>query len=136
MRKIVTYSASLAALALLAACASRQPAPPPVVVVPPSTPPAPVVTQQTPAPSSQSATAAAPSSPANVAGVPKAKPGSGRVETVTALPTASAGGTAPATMSRIAIRMEDGSTQYVDTSVPGLAPGDRIQITTEGYLKR
>jgi hypothetical protein len=68
--------------------------------------------------------------------VPKAKPGHGRVETVTALPTASAGGTSPAMMSRISMKMEDGSTQYVDTSVAGLAPGDRVEITTEGYLKR
>ena len=137
MRKIVTVSASLAALALLAACGSRQPAPPPVVVVPPSTPPAPVVTNQTPAPTQPAAaTPAAPSSPATVAGVPRAKPGYGRVETVTVMPTASAGGTAPAMMNRVAIKMEDGSTQYVDTSVAGLAPGDRIEITTEGYLKR
>jgi hypothetical protein len=34
------------------------------------------------------------------------------------------------------MKMEDGSTQYVDTSVAGLAPGDRVEITTEGYLKR
>ena len=138
MRRIVSVSASLAVLALLAACAHREPAPPQVVIVPqPSQPPATVVTNQTPppaAPSTQS-TPAAPS-PQNVAGVPKAKPGFGRVETVTVMPTASAGGTAPNMMSRISIRMEDGTTQYVDTSVSGLAPGDRVEITSEGYLKR
>jgi len=123
MRTIVSVSASLAALALLAACGSRQPAPPQVIIVP------------QPAPSTQSSTPAAPS-PQNVAGVPKAKPGFGRVETVTVMPTASAGGTAPSMMSRISIRMEDGTTQYVDTSVSGLAPGDRVEITNEGYLKR
>ena len=128
MDRILSVSASLAALALLAACSSRQPAPPPVVVVPPATAPAPVVTSQTPA-------QAAPR-PQNVAGVPKAKPGSGRVETVTALPTASAGGTAANTMNRISLRMDDGITQYVDTTVSGLAPGDRVEITSEGYLKR
>jgi hypothetical protein len=52
------------------------------------------------------------------------------------MPTASAGGTAPNMMSRISIRMEDGTTQYVDTSVSGLAPGDRVEITNEGYLRR
>jgi energy-converting hydrogenase Eha subunit F len=123
MRTIVSVSASLAALALLAACGSRQPAPPQVIIVP------------QPAPSAQSSTPAAPS-PQNVAGVPKAKPGFGRVETVTVMPTASAGGTAPNMMSRISIKMEDGTTQYVDTSVSGLAPGDRVEITNEGYLKR
>jgi hypothetical protein len=138
MRTIVSVSASLAALALLAACGSRQPAPPQVVIVPqPSSPPSTVVTNQTPAPapSAQSSTPAAPS-PQNVAGVPKAKAGFGRVETVTVMPTASAGGTAGNMMSRISIRMEDGTTQFVDTSVSGLAPGDRVEITNEGYLKR
>jgi hypothetical protein len=138
MRRIVAVSASLAVLALLAACGHREPAPPQVVIVPqPSSPPPTVVTNQTPAqpaPSAQS-TPAAPSSQ-NVAGVPKAKPGFGRVETVTVMPTASAGGTAPNMMSRISIRMEDGTTQYVDTSVSGLAPGDRVEITNEGYLRR
>jgi hypothetical protein len=139
MRRIVSVSASLAVLALLAACGHREPAPPQVVIVPqPSSPPPTVVTNQAPAqpaPSAQSSTPAAPS-PQNVAGVPKAKPGFGRVETVTVMPTASAGGTAPSMMSRISIKMEDGTTQYVDTSVSGLAPGDRVEITNEGYLKR
>src|SRR4030095_12836600 len=131
MRRIVSLSASLAVLALLAACSSRQPAPPQVVVVPPPTPPAPVVTHQTAppqaAPSAQSSTPAAPS-PQNVAGVPKAKAGFGRVETVTVMPKAAGGGTAPSMMSRISLRMDDGTTQYVDTSVSGLAPGDRVEI--------
>ena len=132
MRRIVSVSASLAVLALLVACGHREPAPPQVVIVPqPSSPPPTVVT----APSAQSSTPAAPS-PQNVAGVPKAKAGFGRVETVTVMPTASAGGTAPNMMSRISIRMEDGTTQFVDTSVSGLAPGDRVEITNEGYLKR
>jgi len=139
MRRIVSVSASLAVLALLAACGHREPAPPQVVIVPaPSSPPPTVVTTPTPAqpaPSAQSSTPAAPS-PQNVAGVPKAKAGFGRVETVTVMPTASAGGTAPNMMSRISIKMEDGTTQYVDTSVSGLAPGDRVEITNEGYLKR
>jgi hypothetical protein len=138
MLKIVSVSASVAALALLAACGSRQPTPQ-VVVIPPPTPPAPVVTNQpqsspqaaAPAPSPQAAPA-----PANVAGVPKARPGFGRVETVTAMPTASAGGTAPAMMQRLSIKMEDGTMQFVDTSVTGIVPGDRVEITTEGYLKR
>jgi len=141
MRRIVSVSASLAALALIAACAHREPAPPQVVIVPqqPTTPPpATVVTNQTPAqpaPSAQSSTPAAPS-PQNVAGVPKAKPGFGRIETVTVMPTASAGGTAPSMINRVSMKMEDGTTQYVDTSVSGLAPGDRVEITNEGYLKR
>jgi hypothetical protein len=98
------------ALALLAACGSRQPAP--VVVVPP----APVVTQ---AP-------AASSGPAVVQNVSAIRAGMGRIESM-APATASAGGTAPA-MHRLNIRMDDGSMQVVDTPSTGLAIGDRVEL--------
>jgi hypothetical protein len=32
--------------------------------------------------------------------------------------------------------MEDGTMQWVDTTATGLAVGDRVEITREGYLRR
>ena len=118
MGKVLTFSVSIIALGLLAACGSRQPAP--VVVVPPATP---VVTVPQ--------GAAAP-----IVQTVAVRPGMGRIESIGAAPTASAGGTAQSAMQRLAIRMEDGSTQYVDTPSSGLAIGDRIELTREGYIRR
>ena len=112
---------SLVALALLAGCGSRQP----VVVVPP----APVVT--TP-PASPAATA--PSAPV-VASVAPVRAGMGRIESMTPVQTASAGGTAPSSMQRLGIRMDDGTLQVIDTPSSGLAIGDRLELTREGYLR-
>lgn len=112
---------SVIALALLAGCGSRQP----VVVVPP----APVVT--TP-PASPAATA--PSAPV-VASVAAVRPGMGRIESMTPVQTASAGGTAPSSMQRLGIRMDDGTLQVIDTPSSGLAIGDRLELTREGYLR-
>jgi hypothetical protein len=113
---------SFAALALLTACGSDPvtPAPAPVVVVPPA---APVVTspQVTTAP----------------VVVPTAvRPGLGRIESITALPSASAGGTASSSTQRLGIKMEDGTVQYVDSSAVGVAIGDRIELTREGTMRR
>jgi hypothetical protein len=36
-------------------------------------------------------------------------------------------------MERLALKMEDGCIQYVDTSVADLAPGDRVESTTESF---
>jgi hypothetical protein len=119
MVKFLPLSLSLAALALLAACGSRQPAP--IVVVPP----APVVT-----------TPPASAAPAVVQGVPAMRPGMGRIESIAPAPTASAGGTAPSSMQRLNIRMDDGSMQVVDTPSPGFAIGDRVELTREGYIRR
>jgi hypothetical protein len=113
MGKFLSLSLSVTALALLAACGSRQPTP--VVIVQPAAPVA----------------AAAP-----VVQAPALRTGFGRIETLTAAPTASAGGTAPSAMQRIGIRMDDGSMQYVDTASAGLAAGDRIELTREGYIRR
>lgn len=112
--------ASVAALALLTACGSRQPQ---VVVVPS----APVVTQ---------APAATPSTPV-VNPAAQIRPGFGRVESMANVSTsASAGGTAPTSMQRLNIRMDDGSMQVVDTAATGIAIGDRVELTREGYIRR
>lgn len=120
MVKFLPLSLSLAALALLAACGSRQPTS--VVVVPAA---APVVT-----------TAPAATTPV-VAPAAALRPGFGRIESMAAVATAaSAGGTAPSSMQRLNIRMEDGSMQVVDTPSGGLTIGDRIELTREGYIRR
>ena len=116
MGKFLSLSLSVTALALLAACGSRQP----VVIVQPAAPVA-AVPQAAAAPVVQ-ATAL--------------RTGFGRIETITGAPTASAGGTAPSAMQRLGIRMDDGSMQYVDTTATGLAVRDRVELTREGYIRR
>jgi len=111
---------ALGAVALLGACAAEQPvtpapAPAPIVVVVPQ--------QQ----------------PAVVAEAPRAvvRAGSGRIASMTAVPlTAGAGATAPSTMRRLGIKMDDGTDQYVDTEAAGLTIGDRVLLTADGYIRR
>ena len=119
MSKLLFVPLSVAAVAVLAACGSRQPSP--VVVVPPATP---VVT----VPQGQSA--------APVVQAVQIRPGMGRIETMGSAPTASAGGTAASPMQRLGIRMDDGSMQYVDTPSQGLSVGDRVELTREGFIRR
>ena len=120
------FPLSLAAVAVLAACASSDPvtpAPAPAVVV--TQAPAPVVTAPPPVVVQQSA-------PGVVA--PSAlRPGFGRVEAITALPpSAAAGGTS---MRRLGIKMEDGTLQYVDTAAQGINVGERVELTRDGQIK-
>jgi len=120
------FPLSLAAVAVLAACASSDPvapAPAPVVV---TQAPAPVVTAPPPVVVQQSA-------PGVVA--PSAlRPGFGRVEAITALPpSAAAGGTS---MRRFGIKMEDGTLQYVDTAAQGINVGERVELTRDGQIRR
>jgi len=112
---------ALSAVAFVAACAHRaEPAPAPVVVIP----------QQPPA------TVVAAPPPANVVVQPTAlRPGYGHVETLSAVPTTSgAGSTAPGSMRRLGIKMEDGTVQYVDSDSP-VSIGERIQLTGDGYIR-
>jgi hypothetical protein len=37
---------------------------------------------------------------------------------------------------RVGVRMADNSIQYLDTSAAGISVGDRVEITTDGYMKR
>jgi len=118
------YSVSLIALALLGACASEQPATPapaPVVVIPPQQP----------------AVVQAPSTPTVVASQPaQLKAGYGRVETISSVPQASgAGSTSVGDSRRLGVRMEDGTFQYVDTPAGNIRIGDRVQFTSDGYIR-
>jgi hypothetical protein len=61
--------------------------------------------------------------------------GFGRIESILAVPSAAAGGTAPNSTKRIVMRMDDGSVQYFDTQAAGLALGDRIEITKNGTMR-
>ena len=118
---------SAIALAVLAGCATESgitsapapvaaaPAQPTYVVVPAGT----VVVPQ--------AAAVAPTPVALRAGF-------GRIESMQAVPSAAAGGTAKPS-SRVVMRMDDGSTQYFDTQAAGMAVGDRIEITTNGTMR-
>jgi hypothetical protein len=111
---------ALTALALAAACAHRAaPAPAPVVVIP----------QQQPA------VVAAPSTPMVVVQPSALRAGYGRIESISAVPSAAgAGSTAPGSMRRYGIKMEDGTVQYVDSDAPS-SIGERIQLTGDGYIR-
>jgi hypothetical protein len=130
MSKFLILPLSIVGVALLAACASKQPAP--IVVVPPSNPPSTVVT----APGSVSAPAAAPAVPVASA-VTQIRPGFGRIESMSPAPAASGGATASTTnMNRLRIKMDDGSMQVIDTPSTGLSNGDRVELTREGFIRR
>ena len=79
-----------------------------------------------------------PSTAGMVVVVPAAAPmrvGLGRIESILAVPTVAAGGTAPNSTQRIVMRMDDASVQYFDTQAAGLAVGDRIEITKDGTMR-
>lgn len=131
---------SLFALAVLAACSTYDPATPaPGVVVSPS---AGVVTSPSGAvvsPGSnvvvvpQVATA-----PAVIALQPVAlRAGIGRVDSIATIPSmASAGASAPSNARRIGVKMDDGTAQFIDSNAQGLAIGDRLEITRDGFIRR
>jgi len=125
MSKFLILPVSVLAVALLAACGSRQPAP--IVVVPPSQPSTVVTSPQAaPAPSAPVASAAA-----------SIRPGFGRIESMTPVATtASTGSSAPSAMNRLNIRMDEGNLQLIDTPSAGLQVGDRVELTREGYIRR
>ena len=128
---------SVAALAALAGCATEDkvaPAPAPVVVqpappaatAPAATPPAAVVVPQT-------GTGAVVVTP--VAAGPL-RAGTGRIDSFVDLaPSAAAGSSVPGARRRVGVRMDDGTLQYVDTAATNLAIGDRVSITSDGYMR-
>jgi hypothetical protein len=61
--------------------------------------------------------------------------GFGRIDSMMVVPNAAAGGTAPNTSRRIAMRMDDGTLQHFDTKAENLKVGDRIEITTNGTMR-
>ena len=121
---------SLAALAAIAGCATEHkvaPAPAPVVVQPAPTPaPAAVVVPQ-------AVTGAIVVAPAAAAPL---RAGTGRIDSMLDLPpSAAAGSTVPNANKRVGIRMDDGTLQYLDTAASDLAVGDRVSITSDGYMR-
>jgi hypothetical protein len=128
---------SIAALAALAGCATEHkvaPAPAPVVVQPAP----PVVVQQ---PSAQSPAVVVPQAGSGAVLVtPVAtgplRAGTGRIDSMIDLtPSAAAGSTVPGANKRVGIRMDDGTLQYLDTAANDLAVGDRVSITSDGYMR-
>ena len=76
--------------------------------------------------------------PVVVAPVPTAlRAGNGRVESITTVASAAAGATGSAANSvqRVAVRMDDGTVQVVDTRATGLALGDRVELTRDGMIR-
>ena len=131
----VPFVLSAIAVAVLAGCASESritPAPAPVVVVAPQ--PAPYVLA--PAPAGMVVVPQASVGTVVVAPAPIAlRSGFGRIESILAIPSAAAGGTAAINSRRIVMRMDDGTVQYFDTGAAGLAVGDRVEITPDGTLR-
>jgi hypothetical protein len=127
----------LAALAALAGCATEHkvaPAPAPVVVQPAPTvvTPAPTVSQPAVV-VPQAGTGAVVVAPAAAAPL---RAGTGRIDSIIDLPaSASAGSTVPGANKRVGIRMDDGTLQYLDTAANNLAVGDRVSITSDGYMR-
>src|SRR5688572_10192649 len=132
MRKIY-LPLSLVSLAVLGACATSDPvtpAPAPVIVTP-----APVVTTPPPPSTVVIPPAATSTAPVVVAATPVLRAGEGRIASISALPpSAAAGGSAK--MQRIGLRMNDGTFQYVDTAAEGLFMDQRVEITTDGQIRR
>ena len=122
---MVRVSLAVVALAVLAACSTREPATPapaPVIVTP-----APVVTAPPPT------TVVI---PPTVAPTPTAiRPGFGRIEFIIALAATASAGAGAKPMRRIAIKMDDGTVQYIDTPTQNMNIGDRVELTTDGYLR-
>jgi hypothetical protein len=122
------------AVAILAGCATESritPAPAPVVVVTPAPAPyviAPAGMVVVPQASAAGAVVVAPAALALRAGF-------GRIESILAVPSAAAGGTASTYNKRIVMRMDDGSVQYFDTAAAGIAVGDRIEIPSDGTMR-
>jgi len=112
-----TILLAAASVALVAGCAYRAtPAPTPVVVVP-----------------QQPAVVQAPVAPPVV--VAPAALRTGRVESIAAVSTSPRGEPVRGGMRRLGIKMSDGTVQYVDSEVPNVGVGDRVELTADGYLR-
>jgi hypothetical protein len=144
MNRLPFILSSLAVAILAAGCATESrvtSAPAPVVVAPAAAPYvlAPAGMVVVPQASTAGTVVVPQASPAGMVVVaPAAAPlrvGLGRIESILAVPSAAAGGTAPSSTKRIVMRMDDGSVQYFDTQAAGLAVGDRIEITKDGTMR-
>jgi len=75
----------------------------------------------------------------SVAPVAAIRAGTGVVETVSAVPfmgSATAGASAPGSASRLAIRMSDGTVQYVDYEGRDITVGSRVELSSDGYIRK
>lgn len=128
MTRLSLVSASVL-FAVLAGCATEHPVAPA---------PAPVVVQPQPAPTAGAAVVVPQASaPAVVVAASPAplRAGQGRVEGIVPVPPAAAAGSSvPRADKRLSIRMDDATMQYLDTSAPNIAVGDRVQITADGRM--
>jgi hypothetical protein len=128
---------SLISLVALGACATYEATPAPGAVVVPSG--STVTSSGQTVVSPGSTVAVTPAAPQVI--VPTAvalRPGSGRIESISAVPGAlssSAGASRSNKMQRIGVKMDDGTMQFVDTDAPDLAVGDRIALTSDGYIR-
>lgn len=128
----LAFPLSIGALAMLGACATYEPASPAPVVI---TQPAPAVVT---APAGTVVVPPVAQTPVVVPQTVALRPGHGRIEAVSLIPStgsASTGSSAPSG-HRLAVKMDDGTLQYVDTSAMNLAVGDRIELTRDGFIRR
>lgn len=126
----LAFPLSIGALAVLGACTTYEPASPaPVVITQP-----PVVT----APAGTVLVPPVAQTPVVVPQTAALRPGHGRIEAVSIIPSAGSASTGASAPSghRLAVKMDDGTLQYVDTSAINLAVGDRIELTRDGYIRR
>jgi hypothetical protein len=117
------------ALALLVAGCGSDPVQPAPVVVTPAPAPAPTVVT---APAGTVVSSAP--APAVVVAAPALRAGTGRVESVSALPPSAAAGGSSA--RRVGIKMSDGTVQYVDTPAQWISLGDQVELTADGQIRR
>ena len=79
-------------------------------------------------------------SPRIVTNVHPYKAGSGTVQAIHATPatagTSASAGASAGPMQRLEIKMDDGSTQYVDTTSREFSRGARVVLTEDRYIKR
>lgn len=125
MKKLPIVVLSLLGAATLAACGGRH-YNEPVAVAPAAT----IVA--TPAYTYPGGVAVIAAPGAYVETVAVLRPGFGRVEATT--PVVYATG-APTGMSRLTLRMDDGSMQVVDSRGPSVGIGERVEITSERYIR-
>ena len=67
--------------------------------------------------------------------MPAVRPGFGRIGAIAALPPTASAGAGSKPMRRVTIRMDDGSVQVIDTTTQGMSNGDRVELTSDGYLR-
>ena len=138
MRKLALILAPI----LLAACSSYDPVTPAPVVVAPATP---VVTTASGTPvvtAPVGTVAVAPAAAGATAGAPVVVPtavraGNGRIESITTVASAATGASSNQAKSvhRIAVRMDDGTVQVLDTPAASLQIGDRVELTRDGMIR-